>query len=190
MTASEITVLPQRSRGSTSAPRRSSNSTTSVRPWQAATWSAVRPSMSVKLTSLPASSSSSIPSKSPSLARYINRTVGSSASDTSPAPSRSGAREDCRPSEKRSWSFLASIAAARVLGERENVIVVWECVGFNVDKNKNVNMNEKGNVIRVLIFLKRGLLLDRILCNSNLDVTAFLHTPPSDCGRNSVGFLW
>ena len=114
-------MLPQRSCGSTWAPRRSSKSTTSVRPWQAATWSEVRPSMSVKLTLLPASKSSLIPSESPSLARYINRTAGSRASDESPAPARSGAREDWRPSEKRGWSFLVSIAAARVLGMGEDV---------------------------------------------------------------------
>ena len=113
---SKITVLPQRSLGSTSAPLWSNKSTTSVRCWQAATWRAVRPSMSLKFTSPPESNSSFIPSKSPSFARYINRTVGSTASDpnssspeSSPATSRSGAMEDCLPSEKRRWSFLLSI---------------------------------------------------------------------------------
>lgn len=95
-----LTVLPHRSLGSTAAPLWSSNSTTSVKPWQEATCRAVLLSISLKFTFVPESNSSLMPSKSPSLARYISRTVGSippRSSKLTEKSCRSGARDDCFP---------------------------------------------------------------------------------------------
>lgn len=128
-----LTVLPQRSLRSTSAPRSSKSETTSVRPWQAATWRAVRPSMSLKLTLMPESRSSLIPSTSPPWARYIKRTPGSIPSATS-SPSvngsslnRSGAIDDCFPSVNRIGGFGDSMLDVRIFPKRlEN----WEVCEF------------------------------------------------------------
>lgn len=144
-----VTVLPQRSWGSTSAPRWSNKSTTSVRRWQAATWRAVRPSMSLKFTSLPPSNSSSIPSMSPSFARYINRTVGSNVSVPDPAAaaesSLSGASEDCLPSENRVWSFLVSIENAKRNRERNLIVLQWGVgnEGFGLWREEDSKIKEK-----------------------------------------------
>ncbi|PON69405.1 hypothetical protein PanWU01x14_088460 [Parasponia andersonii] len=95
-----ITVLPHRSLGSTSAPLWSRTWTTSGRPWQAAMWRAVRPSISWKLTLVPESKSCLIPSMSPSLAKYISLTLesmASSAASTAKSFPRSGFSEDCLP---------------------------------------------------------------------------------------------
>lgn len=113
------TELPQRSLVSTLAPRSRRSWTTSLRPWQAATWRAVRSSMSRKLTSIPESRSSLIPSKSPSLAEYISLTPGSTSTSSSSSVGsgagacsepRSGAIDDCFPRVNRnSVVFVASI---------------------------------------------------------------------------------
>ena len=101
----QITVLPQRSLASTTALWSSNNWTTSVLPWQAARCKAVRLSMSWKLTSVPEFRSSLIPSKSPSLAKYISPSLELIASCSSASASSvevaaafsslSGARDDC-----------------------------------------------------------------------------------------------
>ena len=123
-------MLPQQSLGSSSEPRSSKSETTSVSPLQAATWRAVRPSLSLKLTLTPESNSSLIPSRSPSFAEYISLTSGSIGLSTSSISSTaaaaaascfSGAIDDCFPNVNLTAAFV-SIATNLCLACGENFL--------------------------------------------------------------------
>lgn len=90
-----------------------------------------------------------VPRSRPSLLRWPD--TSTEPSDPAPptrrprrrAPALGRIAGRARSEAEASWFPLRR----RGFWEREkNVIVVCECVGFNVEKNKNENMNEQGNV--------------------------------------------